>query len=606
MKKILYLLFCVHLLCSCLYSQTIPQYFKYIEPLPGAKYVNKETNIIIRPYESIDKGSLHHNRAISLTGSSSGECSFSIVKSDDKQTIILKPNRLFMLGETVTVNFSPIIKSLNGKSIEPFSYNFEIKSREIKITKQYGLQSEIYPNENMNYANGYYYNDLLSDFPNITLNHYNGPSKGQLFLSDFSFPPGLVSPYLMILNNNTQPFHSIQKPIPCFDFNVQHNGNLTYYVGLYGGKYYELDSSNYAVVDSFYCGLGDSTDLHELRLLPNRHALLMSYDPQLIDMSKIVEGGYPNAIVIGLIIQEIDSKKNVVFRWRSWDHFQITDATHEDLLAENIDYVHGNAIELDYDGNIMISSRHMDEITKINRTTGEIIWRLGGKNNQFTFVNDPDRFSYQHAIRRISNGNITLYDNGNYHTPPYSRAVEYSLDETNKIATLVWQYRNTPDVYGPAMGFVQRLENGNTLISWGFANIAITEVKYNGTKVLEMSFSQGVYTYRAFKYQWKNNGIAGQIIPGTFVLEQNYPNPFNPVTTIKFGIPDIVVDGSPVNTKLSVFDVLGREVAVLLNEELTPDTYRINFDASNLASGIYFYRLATPLFKETKRMVFIK
>jgi len=55
----------------------------------------------------------------------------------------------------------------------------------------------------------------------------------------------------------------------------------------------------------------------------------------------------------------------LIFQWRSWDHFQITDATHENLLASNIDYVHGNAIEIDTDSNIIISSRHMDEITKL-------------------------------------------------------------------------------------------------------------------------------------------------------------------------------------------------------------------------------------------------
>ena len=604
MGKKLYLLIFFCFICSFSYSKTIPPYFKYLEPVPGAKYVNKETSIILKLSESVNKESIYLSGAISITGSLSGRCSFAIIKSTDAKTIILKPEKFFVLGETVTVNFTSIIRTANGNNVQPFSCNFEIKTNEVKITKQYDLRSEIYKNENLGYENGYYYNDLISDFPNMFLNYYNGPSNGQLFLSNFGLAPGSTSPHLIILNNNTQPYHAIPKQAPCFDFNVQPNGNLTFFNPI-GGKYYEMDST-YTIVDSFYCGNGYTTDLHELRLLQNRHALLMSYDSQYVDMSKIVKGGNPNAVVSGLIIQEIDANKNVVFQWRSWDHFQITDATHEDLLAPNVDYVHGNAIELDNDGNIMISSRHMDEITKINRTTGEIIWRLGGENNQFTFVNDPIRFSYQHAIRRLNNGNIILYDNGNYHTPPFSRAIEYSLDETNMIATLKWQYRNSPDVYAPAMGFAQRLDNNNTLISWGFSGTTLTEVKYNGTKVLEMSLPTGVLTYRAFKYKWKNNGLAGQIVPGEFVLNQNYPNPFNPSTTIKFGIPNVVVDGSPVSTKLSVFNMLGQEVAVLVDEELAPDSYIVTFDASNLASGVYFYRLATPLYKETKKMIFVK
>lgn len=78
------------------------------------------------------------------------------------------------------------------------------------------------------------------------------------------------------------------------------------------------------------------------------------------------------------IIQELDQSKNVVFQWRSWDHFRITDATHEDLTAALVDYVHANALEVDNDGNILLSSRHLDEITKIDRQTGNIIWRLDG------------------------------------------------------------------------------------------------------------------------------------------------------------------------------------------------------------------------------------
>jgi hypothetical protein len=189
---------------------------------------------------------------------------------------------------------------------------------------------------------------------------------------------------------------------------------------------------------------------------------MMSYDNQKVPMDTVVSGGDPNAEVIGLVIQEIDENKNVVFQWRSWDHFEITDATHNiDLTLPSIDYVHGNAIEIDTDGNILISSRHMDEITKIDRQTGEIIWRWGGEfceNNQFTFINDPVGFSHQHDIRKLPNGNFTLFDNGNLHDPQFSRAVEYKLDEVNKTAELVWEYRNNPESYSFAMGSYRRFE----------------------------------------------------------------------------------------------------------------------------------------------------
>ncbi len=283
------------------------------------------------------------------------------------------------------------------------------------------------------------------------------------------------------------------------DFKKQPNGLFAYYSYATGIHYAE--DSQFNIVDSFYCGNGYTTDPHDLRLLNNGHALLMSYDPQTVNMAPVVHGGQHNATVTGLIIQEIDQNKNVVFQWRSWDHFDIVDAIYEDLTAPTVDCVHGNAIELDTDGNILISSRHLSEITKINRTTGEIIWRLGGVNNQFTFVNESIPFHYQHDIRRIANGNITLFDNGNFRSPSFSRAVEYNLDEVNKIATLVWQYRNTPDIYGAFMGSVQRLQNGNTLICWGGTNPNVTEVTPAGSIALQMTYPLNTWTYRAFKDQ---------------------------------------------------------------------------------------------------------
>jgi hypothetical protein len=202
--------------------------------------------------------------------------------------------------------------------------------------------------------------------------------------------------------------------------------------------------------------------------------------------------------VLDMVIEEIEPDGTVVFEWRSVDHFNVTDAQHEDLTGETVDHVHPNSLDLDADGNILLSSRHLDEVTKISRATGAIIWRLGGKNNQFTFTNDPGHFSHQHDARRIANGNILLFDNGNYHAVHYSRAVEYRLDEQAKTATRVWQYRHTPDIYGYAMGNAQRLPNGNTMIGWGASNV-ITEVRPDGTIAFEMTMPPGVFTYRAFR-----------------------------------------------------------------------------------------------------------
>lgn len=90
-----------------------------------------------------------------------------------------------------------------------------------------------------------------------------------------------------------------------------------------------------------------------------------------------------------------------------------------------------------------------------------------------------------------------------------------------------------------------------------------------------------------------------------FQLYQNYPNPFNPTTIIKFTVP-LNVKRETSNTKLIVYDVLAREVEVLVNQKLEPGVHEIEFDASDLSSGIYFYRLQSESFTETKKMLLVR
>jgi photosystem II stability/assembly factor-like uncharacterized protein len=94
-------------------------------------------------------------------------------------------------------------------------------------------------------------------------------------------------------------------------------------------------------------------------------------------------------------------------------------------------------------------------------------------------------------------------------------------------------------------------------------------------------------------------------IPLEFRLYQNYPNPFNPETTIKFEIPFVKADRNA-TIRIVVYDLLGREIAKLLNQEFKPGTYNIKWDGTGYASGIYFYRLEAGTFTETKKMVLLK
>ena len=93
-------------------------------------------------------------------------------------------------------------------------------------------------------------------------------------------------------------------------------------------------------------------------------------------------------------------------------------------------------------------------------------------------------------------------------------------------------------------------------------------------------------------------------VPKTYNLYQNYPNPFNPVTKIKFDVPE--GRGQKLEVRLTIYDILGREVTALVNDKLSPGTYEVEWSAGNYTSGIYFYRLIADQFSETRKMVLVK
>jgi hypothetical protein len=95
--------------------------------------------------------------------------------------------------------------------------------------------------------------------------------------------------------------------------------------------------------------------------------------------------------------------------------------------------------------------------------------------------------------------------------------------------------------------------------------------------------------------------------PNEFYLSQNFPNPFNPTTKIRYTIPNVTlsgVEGSRV--QLKIYDVLGNEVSTLVNEYKSAGSYEVEFNANNLSSGVYFYRLQVGTYVQSKKMILTK
>lgn len=488
----------------------------YQSPKPGAAFVLPETTIAFRLDRSVDPATLDED-LLNVNGSASGFHDGEITFADDGRTWIFKSHVPFEPGETVVVEVLAGLRSQTGGLVDGMEFSFHISPRDSGLQnvqmqdlwndfpdegwleREFSKRPDILDQVDASPA----YHTLPDDFPTFAVtSSLTSTIDGYIFSSPFQWPRGEPgASYLLVMDNQGEPVFYRRFPgSRVYDFKKQPNGQLTYFDDT-NDQFVVLDSS-YNVVESFGAGNGYTADVHDLELLPNGHALFMIYDPQPVDMSAIVPGGSPTATVVGLVIQELDASRNVVFQWRSWDYFDITD-TSVDLTAERIDYVHGNAITQDTDGNLLVSNRHFDEITKIDRETGEIIWRLGGKKNQFTFLEGALPFFHQHDIRRLENGNISLFDNRTGQAFPYSRAVEFTVNEEELTISQAWQFRNTPDTYSFAMGNAQRLPNGNTLIGWGTAYPSISEVSEDGEKVFELTYALPYTSYRGFRFPWE-------------------------------------------------------------------------------------------------------
>ncbi len=508
-----------------------PASLRYQAPVPGALYVMPPTALAWRLEAVLDPDTLTP-ALFAIIGLTSGVHTGTTHVALDGRTAIFDPDDNFTAGETVSVTVQAGLATQAGAVWAGTTYTFTISTAGTALSAAAslaGLTAEMRAAPNANAAarlpaqttvsrtvDPANYVTLPADMPTYTVSGtLSGPVTDTYALGLLTWVGNahVIPSHLLLVDGTGEPVYHQTMPLGGWggiDFKLQPNGWLSYWSEL-DHRYHLLDNT-YTEVDSLGAGNGYLADLHELQLLPNGEALLMIYDNQPMDMSQVITGGHANATVIGLVIQSIDPANDVVFEWRSWDHFLITETTAS-LTAVNVDYVHGNALELDNDGNLLVSSRHLDEITKINRDTAAVMWRMGGPRNEFTFINDPNGGWYhQHDIRRLANGDISLFDN---HNPgPFSRGVVYTLDEISKTATLVAQDRHTPDVYGFAMGSYTVRGDGGRLVGWGAGLTTMTEFSAADSTRLEIAVAASHRSYRVARFPW----VGAPAWPPTLVL----------------------------------------------------------------------------------------
>ncbi|KAL4780686.1 ASST-domain-containing protein [Aspergillus varians] len=314
------------------------------------------------------------------------------------------------------------------------------------------------------------------------------------------------------------------------DFKVQRYRNedyLTYWEGnqVEGrgyGSWYMLDSTytpRYVINPVGNYG----GDLHEFHITADDTALATIYDPTLADLSSI--GGPGIGWIYDCLFQEIDiATGELLFEWRASEHFPIN-STYQPLKepagserASAFDFFHINSVDKDSYGNYIISARHLHTVSCISRHTGEILWTLGGRTNDFRDLSNGEatNFAWQHDARWHPDSNtLTLFDNAAHsHTDPNceSRGMVIYLDIPNRKATLLAGYYHPYHIKSVSQGSMQVLDNnGRALVAWGHS-AAYSEFSADGKVACNVHFGASTFfdfgrivSYRVFKGDWSGN-----------------------------------------------------------------------------------------------------
>ena len=295
------------------------------------------------------------------------------------------------------------------------------------------------------------------------------------------------------------------------DLKVQSYRGNSVLTWMNGVNEYVIFDHSYREIARLSAGNGYYGDHHEFLISPQDTALILIYSPVLRDLSSI--GGLKNDRVWQGIVQELDIETGkVLFEWHSIEHVGLDEsyATVSQDGRPGLDYFHANSIEVDHDNNLLVSARQTFTVYKIDRNTGEIIWRLGGKKSDFE-MGEGTRFAFQHDARRQRDGTISVFDNGNtvfHDTVPEaveeSRAIVLELDEEQMSATLVREYTHPDKQYADAAGNMQLLPNSNVFIGWGRA-LVFSEFSKDGELLFDARLPSPNRSYRYFRFPWSGH-----------------------------------------------------------------------------------------------------
>ena len=511
---------------------------------------------------------------------------------------------------------------------------------------------------------------LPPSFPNYEFELTELSYTGHYLLNSYELHPETVSNMFIMDSLGYVAWYRKDQQTSSVDFKYHPAANVfssNGYDESFGGIFYSYDS-NFQPLDTIRAVGEERGDTHDFLVLADGHRLIGTLYDTIMDLRGYTFnnfGGVENSVVRGFGIQEFDVEGNLIWTWHSTDHVHPSEFSDGlNYFPFNFDYAHGNAMQVDEDGNLIVSFRNTSTVYKIDRAnrTGEVLWRLGGENSTFS-ISNSHRFSAQHYARVLPNGNIGLYDNGSLRIPiRYSRAAEYKLDFSDFTVNLEWSYDANREVFAPGMGNAQWINDDLVLIGWGYVfrpSPTFSLVNRAGDALAKLYFEDEYITYRvqaaAFPFDLPRPYLSSEVVEGGITLSApegysayvwstgettrsitvtengtyqawvphgiglvgSYPIEVSEiVSSQELAMHTIEVFPNPATNQLNIhlstnwetahslelYDANGRKVWGLEAARLTPS---ITINVSKFPSGLYYLKVRTPNSTLTQKVVLL-
>jgi len=458
-------------------------------PGPGTPTASPRTQISFRGASAAELGTPR------VRGSLSGPHAGRLVPHPDGRGASFLPARPFRAGETVTVTLARPIVGARGDR-----YSFRIGDL---------LPTTIGLGHGRGSAKAPPLRSAPSLAPPAVTVAKAEPGSRDAILIGPKLGAGQSGPMILDGRGRVRWFRPLPAGERVADVQVQrYRGRpvLTWWQGRTGGGFGQgegvIADRRYRTIATVRAGNGYRADMHELRLTGRGTALILIYQPVRWDLGPV--GGPRDGIAVDAVVQEVDVRSGLVLlEWHSLGHVPLRESQRRPPRSAHgrYDYLHANSVDVGPRGDLLISARLTSTVYDVDRRSGAIVWRLGGKDGDFA-LGPGASFHDQHDARWVRRGRtLTLFDNSARGVRPASRAIELRLDLARRRATLVRALRHG-DLLAATQGSATLERGGAMFVGWGSQGV-FSDVAADGTLRFDARLPRGYDSYRAYRQPWQ-------------------------------------------------------------------------------------------------------